>query len=157
MYPLFICQRLLFNATCIVCLQFGNWAESLIRIIIMILKLSVSPYEHLQGWWVNESLRVSDITGGTVKIFMYHARKGGCTTESNNDFSSPYPCKACETKERKTQVLLLRFFLSFFLSFIYIILYVTIIWQNLGGRKDGATTSFPGLFPGWRSQCPLGQ
>ena len=73
---------------------------------------------------------------------MYHARKGGCTTESNNDFSSPYPCKACETKERKTQVLLLCFF---FLSFFY--LYYIICYYNLAKF-------------GWqerRSQCPLGQ
>ena len=51
---------------------------------------------------------------------------------------SPPPTLARLVKLRKEKHRFYFFVFFFFLSFIYIILYVTIIWQNLGGRKDGA-------------------
>ena len=74
--------------------------------------------------------------GGAVENICI-IRKGWCTTESNyNDYSSPYPCKACETKGGKNTDSTLIFFLSFF--YLYYIMSITIIWQNLGGREGTA-------------------
>ena len=64
--------------------------------------------------------------------------KGAWKTEGNNDDSSLYPCKACETKEGRTQILLS----SIYFLFNYIIL-ITIIWQNLGGREGRALAGPP--------------
>ena len=71
---------------------------------------------------------------------MYHARKG--VAQLRATMISPPPTLARLVKLRKE---IHRFY--FFLSFIYIILYVTIIWQNLGGRKDGANAPLDSSVP----------
>ena len=63
---------------------------------------------------------------------MYHARKGGAQLRAT--MISPPPTLARLVKLRKEKHRFYFFVFFFFLSFIY----VTIIWQNLGGRKDGA-------------------
>ena len=60
-------------------------------------------------------------------------RRGAWTTEGNRDYSSPHPCKACEAKEGRTQIL----HSCIYFLFNYIVI-ITIIWQNLGGREGRA-------------------
>ena len=65
-------------------------------------------------------------------------RSGAWATEGNDDYSSPHPCKACETRKGGTRYLLL----SIFLNSIIIIMLITILWQNLDGREGRAYTPY---------------